>query len=139
MSLVSDVEPYTWLRDENETTFLNNYCRPEQKKLVLNILNEQSEVRDMKTTMLIDNVEAQGKISYWKYTKEEGSFTCLDSFYIGNPVPFKSIVHFNLYSKDGKREVLQGRNLEEFMKFKELFIHRSMYDELFLFSTNNAG
>ena len=25
------------------------------------------------------------------------------------------------------------------MKFKELFIHRSMYDELFLFSTNDAG
>ena len=25
------------------------------------------------------------------------------------------------------------------MKFKELFIHRSIYDELFLFSTNNAG
>ena len=106
VSIVSDVEPYTWLQDENETAFLNNYCRPEQKKSVLNILNEQTEFRDMKTTMLIDNLEAQGKIAYWKYTKEEGSFTCIDSFYIGNPVPFKSIVHFNLYNKEGKREVL---------------------------------
>ena len=65
------------------------------------LLNSQEEPRDMKTTMLIDKIEAQGKIAFWKYTKEDGQFTCIDSFYIGNPVPFKSLVHYNLYKSDG--------------------------------------
>ena len=93
----------------------------------------------MRAEILIDRVETQGRISCWKYSSADGSFECTDYYYIGTPVPFKSIVHFNLYNKTGEREVLHGRNFEEFMKFKELFVHRSMYDELFLFCTNAEG
>ena len=91
----------------------------------------------MKSTMLIEKIETEGKIAIWQLSFKDRNFTCIDSFYIGKPVPFKSIVHYNLYDENGKRKELNGSNFVEFMKFKELFIHRSMFDELFLFSINS--